>query len=134
MLYLQTMVQVIRKPWLQRRRQRTRRSIKKIWRRIFGSSTRSRSIPKWNSIRNSSKCNLTMHLSTIASNWNGSKKGTWLPHDLTERNIEWLKTMCKMLLQRHKRKTFLHWTVTGDEKWIAYDNPKRPKAWVCIAT
>ena len=58
------------------------------------------------------------------------KQGIWLPHELKERDIERRKTMCEMLLQRQKRKSFLHRIVTGDEKWIHYDNPKRPKAWV----
>ena len=35
-----------------------------------------------------------------------------------------------MLLERQKRKGFLHRIVTGDEKWIYYENPKRKKAWV----
>jgi len=34
-----------------------------------------------------------------------------------------------MLLARHKRKGFLHRIVTGDEKWIHYDNPKKKKSW-----
>ncbi|KAG5320694.1 MOS1T transposase, partial [Pseudoatta argentina] len=28
-----------------------------------------------------------------------------------------------------KRFSFLHRIVTGDEKWIHYDNPKRRKSW-----
>lgn len=35
-----------------------------------------------------------------------------------------------MLLQRQERKSFLHRIVTGDEKWIYYENPKRRKSWV----
>ncbi|KAG5318735.1 MOS1T transposase, partial [Pseudoatta argentina] len=35
----------------------------------------------------------------------------------------------ELLLQRQKRKGFLHRIVTGDEKWIHYDNPKRRKSW-----
>ena len=38
--------------------------------------------------------------------------------------------MSKMLLERHKKKSFLHRIVTGDEKWIQYDNPKRKKSYV----
>ena len=38
--------------------------------------------------------------------------------------------MSEMLLERHKKKSFLHRTVTGDEKWIHYDNPKRKKSFV----
>lgn len=58
------------------------------------------------------------------------KQGVWVPHELTERAIATRLTMCDLLLQRQKRKSFLHRIVTGDEKWIYYDNPKRPKAWV----
>ena len=35
-----------------------------------------------------------------------------------------------MLLERHKKKSFLHRIVTGDEKWIHYDNPKCKKSYV----
>jgi len=55
------------------------------------------------------------------------KKENWLPHDLIERAIERRKTMCKILLKRYKRKSFLHRIVTGHEKLIQYDNPKRQK-------
>ena len=34
-----------------------------------------------------------------------------------------------MLLARHKRKGFLYRIVTGDEKWILYDKPKRKTSW-----
>ncbi|GFW64083.1 mariner Mos1 transposase [Trichonephila clavipes] len=33
------------------------------------------------------------------------------------------------LLARQRRKGFLHRIVTGDEKWVPYDNPKRRKSW-----
>ena len=35
-----------------------------------------------------------------------------------------------MLLDRQKRKSFLHQIVTSDEKWIYFQNPKRKKSWV----
>ena len=35
-----------------------------------------------------------------------------------------------MLFARYKRKSFLHRIVTGDEKWIYFENPKRKKSWV----
>ena len=38
--------------------------------------------------------------------------------------------MSEMLLERHKKKSFLHRIVTGDEKWIHYGNPKRKKSYV----
>ena len=38
--------------------------------------------------------------------------------------------MSEMLLERHKKKSFLHQIATGDEKWIHYDNPKRKKSYM----
>ena len=38
--------------------------------------------------------------------------------------------ICELLLERYERKSFLHRIVTGDEKWVCYENPKRQKAWV----
>ena len=38
--------------------------------------------------------------------------------------------MSEMLLERHKKKSFLHRIVTADEKWIHYNNPKRKKSYV----
>ena len=34
---------------------------------------------------------------------------------------------CEQLIQRQQRKDFFHRIVTGDEKWIFYDNPKKKK-------
>jgi len=47
-----------------------------------------------------------------------SKLGQWVPHDLYGRQMENRKVTCEMLFQRHKRKSFLHRIVTGDENWI----------------
>lgn len=58
------------------------------------------------------------------------KLGNWVPHELTERQQENRKITCESLLQRQERKGFLHRIVTGDEKWMYYENPKRRKAWV----
>lgn len=53
------------------------------------------------------------------------KVGHWVPYELKPRDVERRFFTCKQLLQRHKRKSFLHRIVTGDEKWVHYDNPKR---------
>lgn len=58
------------------------------------------------------------------------KAGKWVPHELNERQQENRKVVCEMLLQRHERKSFLHRIVTGDEKWIYFENPKRKHSWV----
>ena len=58
------------------------------------------------------------------------KQGNWVPHELKPRDIKRRFCMSEILLERHKKKSFLHRIVTGDEKWINYDNPKRKKSYV----
>lgn len=58
------------------------------------------------------------------------KEGKWVPHELNERQQEKRKTICEILIARHEKKGFLHRIVTGDEKWIYFENPKRQKSWV----
>jgi len=58
------------------------------------------------------------------------QKGNWVPYELKPRDVERRFFICEQLLERQKRKGFLHRIVTGDEKWIHYDNPKRRKSWV----
>ena len=57
------------------------------------------------------------------------KQGNWIPYELTPRNVERRFFTYEILLARHKPKGFLDRIVTGDEKWIYYDNPKRKKSW-----
>ena len=52
-----------------------------------------------------------------------------MPYELKPRDIERRLFVCEQLLQRQNRKGFLHRIVTGDEKWVRYDNPKRRKSW-----
>ncbi|GFU04738.1 mariner Mos1 transposase [Trichonephila clavipes] len=40
------------------------------------------------------------------------------------------KIVCKMLLARYKRKSYLHHIVIGDEKWICFENPKHNRSYV----
>ncbi|UYV78320.1 hypothetical protein LAZ67_16000961 [Cordylochernes scorpioides] len=56
------------------------------------------------------------------------KQGNWVPYELKPGNIERRICTCELLLKRQNRKVFLHRIVTGDEKWIHYDNPKRRKS------
>ena len=56
------------------------------------------------------------------------KQGNWVPHELKPRDVERRFCMSGILLERHKKKSFLHRIVTGDEKWIHYDNRKRKKS------
>ena len=57
------------------------------------------------------------------------KEGKWVPYELKETDIERGKTTCEILFDRFKRKSFLYRIVTGDEKWIYFDNPRRKKLW-----
>jgi len=58
------------------------------------------------------------------------KEGKWLPHELTANAIANRLNISISLLARHKKKSFLWRIVTGDEKWIYFDNPKGKKSWV----
>ena len=58
------------------------------------------------------------------------KQGHWVPYELKPRDVERRFVTCELLLQQQKSKGFLHRIVTGDEKWIHYDNPKRRKSGV----
>ena len=55
------------------------------------------------------------------------KQGNWVPYDLKPRNVERRLFACEQLLERQRRKGFLHRIVTGDENWFHYVNPKRRK-------
>jgi len=46
------------------------------------------------------------------------KVDRWVPHmgELNERQIERRKNTCEILLERYRRKSFLHRIITGDEK------------------
>ncbi|GFT75828.1 mariner Mos1 transposase [Trichonephila clavipes] len=58
------------------------------------------------------------------------KVGRSVPHELTDRQQENRKLVCEMLLASYKRKSYLHRIVTGDEKWIYFENPKRNRSYV----
>ena len=56
------------------------------------------------------------------------KIGKWVLHELKDRQMERRQNTYQILLARQKRKSFLHRIVTGDEKWIYFQNPKRKKS------
>ena len=57
------------------------------------------------------------------------KLDVWVPHDLTQKNIFVRMDACESLLNRHKIDPFLKRMVTGDEKWVSYDNVKCKRSW-----
>jgi len=46
------------------------------------------------------------------------KQGNWVPYELKPRDVERHLFVCEQLLERQRRKGFLHRIVTGDEKWV----------------
>jgi [histone H3]-lysine36 N-dimethyltransferase SETMAR len=77
------------------------------------------------------KLNVTQKAVSIRLHQMGKiqKEGRWVPHELTERQREQRRTTCELLLERQQRKSFMHRIITGDEKWIYFDNPKRKHSW-----
>ena len=70
----------------------------------------------------------TSHFKTPQSHGNDSEARK-LPYELKPRDVEWRLFAYEQLLERQRRKGFLRRIVTGDEKWVHYDNPKRRKSW-----
>ena len=58
------------------------------------------------------------------------KLGKWVPHKLSEMNRLTRLNTCAFLLSKQKRKSFLYKIVTGDEKWIYFDNSSNKKQWL----
>jgi len=50
------------------------------------------------------------------------KEGRWVPHELSEDNKNRRCDTALTLLSMFQKKDFLHEIITGDEKWILYDN------------
>lgn len=56
----------------------------------------------------------------------------WIPHNLNENQLMVRVSICSSLLIRNKRDPFLRRTITGDEKWVIFDNPKRKRSWTKV--
>ena len=68
--------------------------------------------------------------------WNYLKKSNyknkfavWVPHELTQGNLNDRYTISEMLLKRYEIELFLKRIITGDEKWVKYENIKRKRSW-----
>lgn len=53
----------------------------------------------------------------------------WIPHLLSENNLRNRINICDLLYKRNKVTPFLKEMVTGDEKWIIYNNVQRKRSW-----
>lgn len=59
-----------------------------------------------------------------------NKRNIWVPHDLTDRQLERRVDACHTLLRKNSNEPFLRRMITGDEKWILYRNVTQKKSWV----
>ena len=60
------------------------------------------------------------HLLAIGKHY---RVGKWVPHKLSEENKQMRISTCQSLLIKHEKEHFLRSLVTGDEKWILFENP-----------
>jgi len=61
---------------------------------------------------------------------NVQKEVKWVLHKLFEDNKNRRHDTALTLISKFRKKDFLQKIITGDEKWILYDNPKHRKSWV----
>lgn len=57
------------------------------------------------------------------------KLDIWVPHNLSQQNLISRISICDSLLKRNEIEPFLRNMITGDEKWITYDNNVRKRSW-----
>ncbi|XP_043262919.1 histone-lysine N-methyltransferase SETMAR-like [Colletes gigas] len=76
---------------------------------------------------NTSQSTVNRHLEKLGK---VSKLGVWVPHNLNERNKEDRISIATSLLSRVKIEAFLNRIVTGDEKWVSYENIVRKRQWL----
>lgn len=58
-----------------------------------------------------------------------TKLNIWVPHELKEVHLTARINICDMLIKREENDPFLKRMVTGDEKWIVYNNVVRKRSW-----
>lgn len=76
---------------------------------------------------NTSQSTVNRHLQKLGK---VCKLGVWVPHNLSERNKEDRMSIATSLLSRVKIEPFLNRIVTGDEKWVTYDNIVCKRQWL----
>ena len=73
-----------------------------------------------------SKSSLENHLHQLGS---VHRFDVWVPHKLSEKNLLDCISACDSLLKRNGNVPFLKQVVTGNEKWILYDNVEQKRSW-----
>lgn len=75
---------------------------------------------------NLSKTTIADHIKKMGYS---KKLDVWVPHMLSEFQLIQRMNICDMLLKRNQSNPFLKNLITGDEKWIVYDNVQRKRSW-----
>ena len=75
---------------------------------------------------NSAQQTISDHIRKIGLVWKYSR---WVSHELSQKNLDDRIVICTSLLARNKIESFLNRMITGDEKWITYNNIVRKKAY-----
>ena len=57
------------------------------------------------------------------------KLDTWVPHELKGKHLTQRINSCDLLKKRNETDPFLKRLITGDEKWVVYNNIKRKRSW-----
>ena len=57
------------------------------------------------------------------------KLDIWVPHELKEIHLTQRISTCDLLFKRNQDESFLKRIVTGDEKWVVYNNTERKRSW-----
>lgn len=57
------------------------------------------------------------------------KLDIWVPHELKEIHLMQRINICDMHLKRNEIDPFLKRIITGDEKWVVYNNTTRKRSW-----
>ena len=58
-----------------------------------------------------------------------NKLDIWVPHELNELKLTKRISICDSMLKRNETDPFLKRIITGDEKWLVYDNVVRKRSW-----
>jgi len=57
------------------------------------------------------------------------KLDVWVSHELKEIHLTNCMSVCDQLIKREENDPFLKRMITGDEKWIIYNNVSRKRSW-----
>ena len=74
---------------------------------------------------NSAQQIISDHIRKIGLVW----YSRWVPHELSQKNLDHRVVICTSLLARNKIEPFLNRMIIGDEKWITYNNIVRKRAY-----